>query len=105
MMDAALRCGAVLCVALLGAATPARAADEVRVATGILEGIAGKAPGIRVFLGIPYAAPPVGARRWKAPEAARPWAGVRKADTFGNRCVQTTPFPDTIFQSAGERAD
>src|SRR5439155_13437024 len=105
MMDAALRCGAVLCVALLGAATPARAADEVRVATGTLEGIAGKAPGVRAFLGIPYAAPPIGARRWKAPEAAPPWTGVRKADTFGNRCVQTTPFPDMIFQSAAESED
>src|SRR5438445_357507 len=53
----------------------------------------------------PFAAPPIGARRWKAPEAAPPWTGVRKADTFGNRCVQTTPFPDMIFQSGAESED
>ena len=64
-------------------ATPVRAADEVRVATGVLEGTTGTTPGIRAFLGIPYAAPPVGALRWAPPK----WTGVRKATAFGNRCV------------------
>ncbi len=40
------------------------------------------------YLGIPYAAPPVGALRWQAPRPVTPWSGVRDALTFGNRCVQ-----------------
>src|SRR5580698_916990 len=82
------------------------AADQVRVSGGLLEGIPSNGyPGIRAFLGIPYAAPPVGAMRWKAPEPAAKWTGARKADKFGNRCVQTTPFPDMVFQSPAESED
>jgi para-nitrobenzyl esterase len=40
-----------------------------------------------MFKGIPYAAPPLGANRWKAPQPAAKWEGVRKADAFGNRCL------------------
>jgi len=75
------------------------AADSVRVSGGLLEGTTGSKPGIRTFLGIPYAAPPVGALRWKAPEPPAKWTGIRKADKFGNHCMQTTPFADMVFQS------
>jgi len=44
--------------------------------------------GIDQFLGIPYAAPPVGALRWQAPQPVQPWAGVRSATSYGNRCAQ-----------------
>jgi para-nitrobenzyl esterase len=44
--------------------------------------------GVREFLGIPYAAPPVGALRWRAPRPAAPWAGVRQATSPGNLCAQ-----------------
>ncbi|HVV46336.1 MAG TPA: carboxylesterase/lipase family protein [Bryobacteraceae bacterium] len=80
-------------------------ADQVRVSGGLLEGTAGSKAGIRAFLGIPYAAPPVGAKRWRAPEPAAKWTGVRAADKFGNRCMQTTPFPDMVFQSKAESED
>ena len=43
---------------------------------------------VRVFDGIPYAAPPVGALRWQAPRPAAPWDGVRDATHTGNRCAQ-----------------
>ena len=85
--------------------TPLHAADEVRLASGVLEGTVGKLPGIRAFLGIPYAAPPVGALRWAPPQPAAAWTGVRKANAFGSRCIQTTPFPDMVFQSAAESED
>ena len=44
--------------------------------------------GLHAFLGIPFAAPPVGAKRWRAPEAPKPWSGVRKADGFGRQAWQ-----------------
>ncbi|MGW1772692.1 carboxylesterase/lipase family protein [Streptomyces sp. NPDC002104] len=44
--------------------------------------------GVRTFEGIPYAAPPTGALRWRLPEPAAPWAGVRDAGAPGARCVQ-----------------
>jgi para-nitrobenzyl esterase len=47
---------------------------------------------VDTFLGIPYAAPPVGALRWRAPQAARHWSGVRPARHYGHDCMQT-PFP------------
>ena len=43
---------------------------------------------VTVFRGIPFAAPPVGDLRWKAPQPPIPWQGVRAADTFGATCMQ-----------------
>ena len=80
-------------------------AHQVRVAQGMLEGIDAAKPGVRAFLGIPYGAPPVGNRRWAPPEPAASWTGVRPAGTFGNRCIQTHPWPDMLFQSAAESED
>ncbi|MEK8052703.1 carboxylesterase family protein [Ideonella sp. DXS22W] len=68
--------------------------DPLRVATadGPVQGA--QAGGMRQFLGIPYAAPPVGARRWQPPAAVTPWTTVRDATTFGAHCPQpdTTPL-------------
>ncbi len=44
--------------------------------------------GVDQFLGVPYAAPPVGALRWQAPQPVQPWTGVRDATSYGNRCAQ-----------------
>ncbi|MGD8277872.1 MAG: carboxylesterase family protein [Gemmatimonadota bacterium] len=78
---------------------------QVRTATGIVEGIATAQPGVMAFLGIPYATPPVGPLRWAPPEPAASWEGVRPATAFGDRCVQTNPFPDMLFQSGKESED
>jgi para-nitrobenzyl esterase len=59
----------------------------VRVAQGLLEGDAGGQ--VDRYLGVPFAAPPIGQRRWAAPEAAPSWSGVRKAHDFGANCEQT----------------
>ncbi|GAA1208170.1 hypothetical protein GCM10009578_058170 [Streptomyces rhizosphaericus] len=54
---------------------------------GVVAGAA--ADGVARYLGIPYAAPPVGGLRWQPPAPAAPWPGVRPADHHGARCVQT----------------
>ncbi len=95
---------AALALSLVALGHP-QTTDQVRVATGLVEGIKGALAGVREFRGIPYAAPPVGALRWKAPQPVTAWTGVRKADQFGNRCIQTNPFPDMVFRSAAESED
>ena len=55
----------------------------------------------RQFLGIPYAAPPTGALRWKAPRPAAAWKGVRDASRFATHC----PQPDTAFGRAANSAE
>jgi para-nitrobenzyl esterase len=57
------------------------------VADYALQGAAAVTPNVRIFKGIPFAAPPVGANRWRAPQPAAKWEGVRKADAFGDRCI------------------
>src|ERR1700685_4701264 len=47
---------------------------------------------VRAFLGIPYAAPPIGELRWKAPQHAAKWKGVRDATNFGAHCAQNHVF-------------
>ena len=72
-------------------------AAPVKTDKGAVEGTAA-ASGIRAFKGIPYAAPPVGALRWKAPQPAAAWTGVRKADAFGARCPQVKVWDDMVFR-------
>jgi len=60
---------------------------------------------VRAFLGMPYAAPPVGALRWKAPEHAAKWKGERDATKYGARCLQGRVFADMVFQDAAPSED
>src|SRR3954466_9204200 len=63
---------------------------EAEVTGGKVTGVAGN--GMVVFKGIPFAAPPVGALRWKAPQPLVAWSGVKRADSFGPQCMQQ-PYP------------
>jgi para-nitrobenzyl esterase len=69
-------------------------ADAVRTNTGLVSGAPGNDPDVRVFKGIPYAKPPVGELRWKAPQPAPDWSGTRAATEFGPVCMQE-PYPQT----------
>src|SRR5580658_10580789 len=62
--------------------------DPVKLDTGMISGATTSAPDVRVFKGIPFAAPPVGDLRWRAPKPAAHWDGVRKADQFSPVCMQ-----------------
>lgn len=62
------------------------ATTTVRVEQGTLQGTVEQS--LRIFRGIPFAAPPVGDLRWRAPQPAAKWDGVRKADKFAPQCVQ-----------------
>jgi para-nitrobenzyl esterase len=88
------------------ASLPAGASPEDRVATtgGIVEGTTG-AGGVKSFKGVPFAEPPVGDLRWKAPQPPRRWEGVREADKFGPRAMQRAVFGDMNFRSNGMSED
>ncbi|GAA0583722.1 carboxylesterase/lipase family protein [Rhizomicrobium electricum] len=75
---------AVVCLSFTGlsAATP----PVVNAPAGTLEGAGEDA--VNVFKGIPYALPPVGPLRWKAPVEMPRWTGVKRATDFGNACMQ-----------------
>ena len=81
------------------------AAEAVRTAHGTLEGSKNQSSGVRMFKGIPYAAPPVGDLRWKEPQPAKDWTGVRQATQFGPRCMQLPLFGDMNFRSNGMGED
>jgi len=86
---------------LLAAALPLAAAitDPVRVEQGQLSGVPGSSPDVRVYKGVPFAAPPIGDLRWRAPKPAADWPGVRKADQFSATCMQTPYAEGSLYRS------
>jgi len=60
---------------------------------------------VRAFQGIPYAAPPVGGLRWKAPQHVAAWKGTFDATTYGRHCAQNHVFDDMVFQDGSTPAD
>jgi para-nitrobenzyl esterase len=93
-----------LCTLVL--AGQALAADQVRIANGVIESTTAPKDGVRSFKGIPFAQPPAGDLRWREPQAVKDWTGVRNADKFGPRCMQRTgPTADYWFRSNGMSED
>jgi para-nitrobenzyl esterase len=60
---------------------------------------------VRAFQGIPYAAPPVGDLRWKAPQPAKAWKGKLDATKYGHHCAQNHVFDDMVFQESATPDD
>jgi para-nitrobenzyl esterase len=88
-----------LALGVFGAMSLARTARSVaeealRVEGGMIAPARPDAAGIRGFKGIPFAAPPVGELRWRAPRPVTPWPGERTADQFGPKCMQTARLGD-----------
>jgi para-nitrobenzyl esterase len=69
--------------------------DPVKVDGGMISGTPGWGQGVREYLGIPFAAPPVGNLRWRAPQPVAPWQGVRAADRFSPACMQRQYSPES----------
>lgn len=68
---------------------------QIQTKKGRIEGVS--CGEYTVYKGIPYAKPPIGELRWKAPQEAESWEGVYKADTFSDICIQTLPSADNPF--------
>ncbi len=69
--------------------------QPVSTQSGAVQGVVEQ--GVNLFRGIPYAAPPIGDLRWRAPEPAAAWDGVRQADAYGPACWQATDAGESIF--------
>ena len=68
---------------------------ETKVENGLVRGLPGTDPRITVYKGIPFAAPPVGENRWRAPQPAKDWDGVLEANSFGPISYQDRPAMGT----------
>ncbi len=87
------RAGWLAGLAMLASATYAGIEDPVQLDSGLVSGGETTLSGVRVFKGLPFAAPPVGENRWRAPQPVEPWQDIRDASEFGNVCVQPTTEP------------
>ena len=80
----------------MSSTSKSKSAPVVDTSAGRVQGLTAGA--LNVFKGIPYAAPPVGALRWKAPETMPAWSGIREATEFGPACVQPKPKLSNIYE-------
>lgn len=76
----------VVSIAIVLLSLTANAGDTVKIKQGTLRGQTTK--GITSFLGIPFAKPPIGDLRWRAPQEPESWTGIRLANTFCSDCIQ-----------------
>ena len=88
----------VLFALLISVATAKAEPAIVQTSTGALAGSGGD---VRIFKGVPFAAPPIGPLRWRPPEPPTPWQGVREATQFGADCMQKR-LPDTRAAGVSE---
>jgi para-nitrobenzyl esterase len=72
---------------------PRKPFETVKVEGGLISGTTDPTGDIHIFKGIPFAAPPVGSLRWKAPQPVIPWDGIRKCNAFGPSPMQANPVP------------
>ncbi|MGA3134575.1 MAG: carboxylesterase family protein [Terracidiphilus sp.] len=99
-------CALAMAGLALGLATTVYADSlTVKTAQGKVRGKTINDGKVKAFLGLPYAAPPVGDLRWKAPEPPAKWKGERDATKFGAHCAQGHVFDDMIFQDSANSED
>jgi para-nitrobenzyl esterase len=101
MVKSASVIGVLITVALAGSA---QSQPTVNVSNGTVQGTR-LSTGIALFKGVPFAAPPIGELRWKPPQPAANWHGVRSATRFGPQCMQNREFADMVFRNEGTSED
>lgn len=94
-------CRLISAIALLVAAAPR--ADIVQIDSGRIRGTVEPDVAVRVYRGIPFARPPVGALRWRPPQPVQPWSGVRECTEFGPSCPQ--PPASIVREVEGTRSE
>ena len=80
-------------------------AVQTKIGNGIIEGNYDTKSGIQTYFGVPFAKPPVGTLRWKAPQPLTNWTGVKETKKFGPRPMQTVVFGDMNSRSNGVSED
>ncbi|MDX2247988.1 MAG: carboxylesterase family protein [Bacteroidia bacterium] len=78
---------------------------QTKIENGIIEGDYDTQTGMQFYRGIPFAKPPIGELRWKAPQPLENWTGVRQTKKFGPRAVQGIVFGDMKSRSEGLSED
>lgn len=97
----------VLSALFIAITLPALADDRLTIATdsGPIHGKESGDGKVRIFLGIPFAAPPVGPLRWKPPQPVAPWKDVKETTAFGPRCMQPDVMKSVTFRDPGPSED
>jgi para-nitrobenzyl esterase len=90
-----MRIASVSLAGLLAFPLLAAIQEPIKVEGGLISGTPGWGWGVREYLGIPFAAPPVGNLRWRPPQPPAPWQGVRAADRFSPACMQRPQSPNS----------
>ena len=86
-MTSAIR--GLLCVVAMLPPLPAALMQPVKTESGLLAGMPSSDGSVRAYKGVPFAAPPVGSLRWRAPKSPATWQGIRNAREFSASCIQT----------------
>src|SRR4030095_111828 len=96
-------CAAMVAASLWAVPPASGQVRDVDVTGGKVSGVV--ANGIVSFKGIPFAAPPVGALRWKAPQPVKAWTGVKQATEYGPSCMQDPNFAKIFGATAPIQED
>lgn len=83
----------LLSALVLSACTGEKTVPVLHVEGGDIQGVTTEKEGVYVYKGIPYAAPPIGENRWRAPQPVVAWEGVRMCDKFGHPAFQAAHYP------------
>ena len=76
----------------LAACSQVKECPVLEIEGGKIQGVTADKEGVYVYKGIPYAAPPIGENRWRAPQPVIPWEGVRMCDKFGHPAFQAAHY-------------
>lgn len=95
----------ILFIAPLTGRSQQKQAVQTKIENGLIEGFHEPEKNLDIYLGIPFAQPPVGDLRWKAPQRAKDWEGVKETKEFGPSPMQTNVFGDMVYRGKGKSED